>query len=94
MKRDEKQETTIDRGKMMAMISKVRTAQSAEELLAMQREVDAIIRETLACYDDDAIEEEDLAAFELVLALFNHAVTERRAEMDGGTLELARLRAR
>jgi len=94
MKRDEKEETTIDRGKMMAMISKVRTAQSAEELLAMQREVDAIIRETLACYDDDAIEEEDLAAFELVLALFNHAVTERRAEMDGGTLELARLRAR
>ena len=94
MKRDEKEETTIDRGKMMAMISKVRTAQSAEELLAMQREVDAIIRETLACYDDDAIEEEDLAAFELVLALFNHAVTERRAEMDGGTPEPARLRAR
>jgi hypothetical protein len=94
MKRDEKEETTIDRGKMMAMISNVRTAQSAEELLAMQREVDAIIRETLACYDDDAIEEEDLAAFELVLALFNHAVVERRAEMDGSAPELARLRAR
>jgi TRAP transporter TAXI family solute receptor len=94
MKRDEREETTIDRGKMLAMISKVRTAQSAEELLAMQREVDAMIRETLACYDDDAIEEEDLSAFELVLALFNHAVVERRAEMDGSAPELARLRAR
>lgn len=94
MKRDEREETTIDRGKMLTMISKVRTAQSAEELLAMQREVDAMIRETLACYDDDAIEEEDLSAFELVLALFNHAVVERRAEMDGSAPELARLRAR
>jgi TRAP transporter TAXI family solute receptor len=94
MKRDERQETTTDRGKMLAMISKVRTAQSAEELLAMQREVDAMIRETLACYDDDGIEEEDLSAFQLVLALFNHAVVERRAEIDGGTPELARLRAR
>jgi hypothetical protein len=94
MKRDEKQETTIDRGKMLAMISKVRTTQSTDELLAMQREVDAIIRETLACYDDDGIEEEDLSAFGLVLALFNHAVVERQAEIDGSAPELARLRAR
>src|SRR5437868_3164792 len=39
VKRDEREETTTDRGKILAMISKVRTAQSAEELLAMQREV-------------------------------------------------------
>jgi hypothetical protein len=76
------------------MISKVRTAQSAEELLAMQREVDAIIREALECYDDGAIEEDDLSAFGLVIELFHHAVTERRAEMDGSTPEPARLRAR
>ena len=78
----------------MAMISKVRTAESAEELLAMQREVDAIIRETLQCYDDGAIDEEDLAAFGLVLELFHHAVVERRAEMEAGTPEVARWRAR
>jgi TRAP transporter TAXI family solute receptor len=94
LKRDERQETTIDRGKILGMISKVRTAQSAEELLAMQREVDAIIREVHACYDDDAIEEEDLAAFGLVIELFHHAFAERRAEMDGSTPEPARLRAR
>ena len=94
LKRDEREETTIHRHKIMAMISKVRTAESAEELLAMQREVDAIIRETLQCYDDGAIDEEDLAAFGLVLELFHHAVAERRAEMEAGTPEVARWRAR
>ena len=94
LKRDEREETTIHRHKIMAMISKVRTAESAEELLAMQREVDAIIRETLQCYDDGAIDEEDLAAFGLVLELFHHAVAERHAALEAGTLELARARPR
>jgi TRAP transporter TAXI family solute receptor len=94
LQRDERQETTNHRGKVLAMISKVRTAQSAEELLAMQREVDAIIREALECYDDGAIEEDDLSAFGLVIELFHLAVTERRAEMDGSAPEPARLRAR
>jgi hypothetical protein len=60
----------------------------------MQREVDAIIRETLECYDDGAIDEEDLAAFGLVLELFHHAVAERRTALDAGVPEQARLRAR
>ncbi len=94
MKRDERTETTTHRSKILAMISKARTAQSAEELAAMQHEVDAIIRETLEYYDDGAIEEEELAAFGLVLELFHHAIAERRAELDAGTPELARLRAR
>src|SRR6266404_9235631 len=93
-KRDERQETTEFRNSIMAMISKVRTAQSVEELLAMQREVDAIIRETLQCHDDGAIDEEDLAAFGLVLELFDHAVADRRAAMEASTPEQARLRAR
>ena len=94
VKRDEREETTEFRNKIMAMISKVRTAQSVEELLAMQREVDAIIRETLECHDDGAIDEEDLAAFGLVLELFDHAVADRRAAMEAGTPELSRMRAR
>ena len=56
----------------------------------MEREVDAIISETLECYDDGAIEEEELAAFGLVLELFNHAIGERRAALQAGTLEQAR----
>jgi TRAP transporter TAXI family solute receptor len=94
LNRDEREENTLHRNKIMAMITRVRTAESAEELLAMQREVDAIIRETLECYNDGAIEQEDLAAFGLVLELFDHAVAERRAALEAGTLELARARAR
>jgi TRAP transporter TAXI family solute receptor len=94
LNRDEREENTLHRNKILAMVSRVRTAESAEELLAMQREVDAIIRETLECYNDGAIEQEDLAAFGLVLELFDHAVAERRAALEAGTLELARARAR
>ena len=72
------------------MVSKVRSAKSNPELLAMQREVDAIINETLECYDDGAIEEEELVAFSLVLELFNHAVVERRTVLHVVTLEPAR----
>jgi len=94
LKRDEREETTIHRKKIMEMISRVRAAESAEELSAMQREVDDIIRETLQCYDDGAIDEEDLAAFGLVLELFHHAVAERHAGMEAGSSEPARWRAR
>jgi hypothetical protein len=60
----------------------------------MQREVDAIISETLDCYDDGAIEEGELAAFGLVLELFNHAIVERRAVLQAATLEPGRGAAR
>ena len=94
LKRDEREEITEFRNKILAMIPNVHTAQSVEELLAMQREVDAIIRETLECHDDGAIDEEDLAAFGLVLELFDHAVADRRAAMEMSTPEQTRLRAR
>jgi hypothetical protein len=94
LKRDEREEITELRNRIMAMISNVQSAQSVEELLTMQREVDDIIRETLDCHDDGAIDEEDLAAFGLVLELFNHAVADRRAALDSGTPETTRLRAR
>jgi ABC-type nitrate/sulfonate/bicarbonate transport system substrate-binding protein len=92
--RDERQENTNHRATILAMVSKVRTAESDQELLAMQREVDAIISETLECYDDGAIEEEELSAFGLVLELFNHAVVERRAALRADTLDSARGAAR
>lgn len=94
LKRDEREEATELRNRIMAMISKLSTAQSAEALLVMQRDVDVIIRETLECHDDGAIDEEDLAAFGLVLELFDHAVADRRAALEAGLPEPNRLRAR
>jgi TRAP-type uncharacterized transport system substrate-binding protein len=79
LNRDERVENTSHRNRILALVSKVRTAEIDHELLEMQREVDVIIGETLKCYDDGSIEEEELAAFGLVLELFNHAVIERRA---------------
>jgi len=82
--RDERDENTTHRNRILALVSKVRAAEIDHELPALQREVDTIIRETLKCYDDGAIEEEELAAFGLVLELFNHAVMERRAITEAG----------
>jgi hypothetical protein len=86
LNRDERDENTSHRNRILALVSRVRTAESNVRLLAMQREVDAIICETLECYDDGAIEEEELAAFGLVLELFNHAIVERRVALQASTL--------
>jgi hypothetical protein len=90
LNRDEREENTSHRNRILAMVSSVRTAESNHELLAMQREVDVIIGEALDCYDAGAIDEEELAAFGLVLELFNLATVERRATLQAGNLEPAR----
>lgn len=87
LNRNEREENTSHRNRILGMVSSARTAESNQELLAMQREADAIIRETLQCYDEGAIEEEELAAFSLVLELLSHAIVERRAALQRGTLE-------
>lgn len=93
-KRDEREENILHREKVLDLISKARVVETPEELLAMEREVDAVLRETLEAYDDGAIEEEDLSAFGLVLEQFHYAVADRRAAMGESAPELARLRAR
>ena len=87
---NEREENTSHRKRILAMVPKVRTAESNQKLKSMQAEVDAIISETLECYDDGAIQDEELAAFGLVLELFNHAIVERHAALQAGTLEPVR----
>ena len=94
LRRDEREQNTLHREKLLATISKVREVSSLEELAAMQREVDGILRETLECYDDGAIEEGDLSAFSLVLEQFHYAVVDRRAAIDVTAPDLPRMRAR
>jgi TRAP transporter TAXI family solute receptor len=94
LKRDEREQNTTHREKLLTTISKVREVDSPEELAAMQREVDDLLRETLECYDDGAIEEGDLSAFGLVLEQFHHAVTDRRAAIGVAAPDLPRMRAR
>jgi TRAP transporter TAXI family solute receptor len=92
-KRDEKALSTLHRDNLLAMISKVRQAESAEELTAMQSDVDGLLRETLECYDDGAIEEGDLSAIGLVLEQFHHAVADRRVAIGASAPDLPRRRA-
>jgi TRAP-type uncharacterized transport system substrate-binding protein len=90
LNRDERDDNTSHRNRILAVVSEVRKAGSEEDLLTLQREVDAIIGETLKCYDDGAVEQEDLAAFGLVVELFNHSVAERRAALQSGPADQAR----
>ena len=87
LNRDEIEETNSQRNRILAMVSSARTAGSSQELLALQREADVIIAETLACYDDGAIEEEELAAFGLVLGMLSNAIAERRATLQRASFE-------
>jgi len=93
LNRDEPDDNSSCRNRLFAAVSEVRNAGSEDDLLRCQREVDAIIGETLKSYDDGAIEQEDLAAFGLVLELFNHAIAERRATLQSGPADQTRTTA-
>jgi TRAP transporter TAXI family solute receptor len=93
IKRDERRLNTLHREKLLAAISLVRRIASIEELDTLQAEADDILRETLDCYDDGAIEEGDLAAYSLVLEQFHHAVVDRRTAITEIAANLPRMRA-
>ena len=93
-RRDERERNTEHRDKLLDMISRVREAESPEELAAMQREVDGILRQTIDYVDDGAIDEDELSTIGLVLTQFHQAVTDRRMTMGGAAPEMARMRAR
>jgi TRAP transporter TAXI family solute receptor len=93
IRRDERRLNTLHRERLVAAIAEVRKIESAEELDDLQSQADDILRETLECFDDGAIEESDLAAYGLVLGQFHHAVADRRAALGGGAAGLSRKRA-
>jgi TRAP transporter TAXI family solute receptor len=93
-KRNEREQYTLHRDHLLDLISRVRQTETAEELATMQCEADGLLRETLDCYDDGAIEEGDLSAIGLALEQFHHAVADRRVTIGVSAPDLARLRAR
>jgi TRAP transporter TAXI family solute receptor len=94
MKRDEKAESVTLRDRVLALIVRVRHAGSVDAVQDMQHEVDSILREVLVCFDDGAIDEGDLSAFNLVFEQFHHAVADRRLALEDMPQDLARLRSR
>lgn len=78
LKRDERNSYLASRDRVLAMIGAAREAAGPDELAKMQNEVDDVLRETLDCFEDGAIEEAALLAFGLVLEQFHFAVSDRR----------------
>lgn len=93
VKRDERNITGEHRSKLLEHISQVRKTDSVEELDALQEEADELLREVLDCYEDGAIDENDLAAYGLVLEQFHHAVADRRAVIVTSPAGPSRIRA-
>jgi TRAP transporter TAXI family solute receptor len=92
IRRDERKLNILHRERLVEAIARMRKIETIDELDALQREADDILRETLDCYDDGAIEESDLAAYSLVLDQFHHAAVDRRAAISGTTINLPRMR--
>ena len=90
LNRDERKENTKHRNQILMLISEVHIAGSEQQLLQLQRDVDAIVGETLHLYDEGSIEEGELAPLSLAIELFNHAMTERRAALQIGPIEPTR----
>jgi hypothetical protein len=94
LKRDEKAQSIALRDRVLVLSALARDGKSADELHGMQCEVDNIIRETLNAFDDGAIEEGDLAAFNLALEQFHRAIADCYAALNDATLDPPRLQSR
>jgi hypothetical protein len=79
LKKDERTNNASTRERLLEMIAAARRCDSAEELDRMQAEADNILHDTLNCFEHGAIEESALAAFNIALEQFHHAVADRRA---------------
>src|SRR6201990_3359762 len=77
-KKDERSTNSSLRERLLDMLAIARHSDSTDELDQMQAEADAILRETLQCFEDGALQEGALTAFNIALVQFHHAVADRR----------------
>lgn len=78
-RKDERMTNSGLRERLLEMLTASRKSTSIDELDAMQAEADEIMRETLHCFEDGAIEEGSLTAFSIALEQFHNAVADRKA---------------
>ena len=79
LKKDERNNNSTLRGRLLDMIAMARGSDSTEQLDQMQAEADDILRDTLNCFEHGAIEEGALTAFNIALEQFHNAVADRKA---------------
>jgi TRAP transporter TAXI family solute receptor len=78
LKKDERNNNTSLRERLLDMLSTARGCDSIDELDRMQAEADDILRDTLQCFEHGAIEEGALTAFNIALEQFHNAVADRK----------------
>lgn len=79
LKKDERSNNVNLRDRLLEMLSVARTSHSTEELDRMQAEADEILRDTLTCFEQGAIEQGSLTAFNIAIEQFHYAVADRKA---------------
>jgi TRAP transporter TAXI family solute receptor len=79
LKKDERTNNSSLRERLLEMLAAARHSDSIEELDRMQAEADDILRDTLLCFENGAIEEGALTAFNITLEQFHNAVADRKA---------------
>ena len=79
LKKDERDNNSSLRERLLDMLAAARHSDSTEELDQMQAEADDILRDTLHCFEHGAIEEGALTAFNIALEQFHNAVADRKA---------------
>ena len=79
LKKDERSVNTSQRDRLLDMLTAARQCDSMEELDQMQSEADAILRDTLQCFEHGTIEEGTLTAFNIAIEQFHNAVADRKA---------------
>jgi TRAP transporter TAXI family solute receptor len=90
LKKDERNNNSSLRERLLEMLARARRSDSTEELDQMQAEADNILRDTLHCFEDGAIEEGALTAFNIALEQFHNAVADRKALLLSMPLNLQR----
>ncbi len=78
LRKDERVTNSGLRERLLEMLTAARKSTSIDELDAMQAEADEIMRDTLHCFEDGAIEEGSLTAFSIALEQFHNAVADRK----------------
>lgn len=78
LKKDERNMNTSQRDRLLDMLTAARQSDSMDDLDQMQAEADAILRDTLQCFEHGTIEEGTLTAFNIAIEQFHNAVADRK----------------
>ena len=79
LKKDERNTNSSLRERLLDMLVAARHSDSTDEMDQMQAEADTILRDTLANFEQGAIDQGSLTAFNIALEQFHNAVADRKA---------------